>query len=265
MTAHAGGWFAGRPPTDSSFHPGRALADTVPVELLLLFVAVPAAIGLVVWWQYERAQRRRAGLFSVAATLAFQFSGQDPFGLTHLPFWLFTQGDGQGAENVLWGEWKGLPLTLADFWYYEESSDSKGRSNRSYRHFSVAVAEFDWMVPRVCVRPEGVTSRLADHLGFRDLQFESEEFNRCFQVEADEREFAYQLLDQRMVAWLAPLEGFGFETMGRWLLVWSDRLEPDDLMALLAAVKGFRDRIPRMVWNEHGTGLSADREERSAP
>ncbi len=68
-----------------------------------------------------------------------------------------------------------------------------------------------------------------------------------------------------MLAWLEPREGFGFETLGRFLLVWSDRLAPEDLSAHLAAVKGFRDRVPRMVWNEHGTGLAADREERSAP
>jgi hypothetical protein len=107
------------------------------------------------------------------------------------------------------------------------------------------------MVPQVSVRPEGLMSRLADHMGFRDLQFESEGFNRTFQVEADEREFAYQLLDARMITWLEPLEGFGFETLGRFLLVWSDRLAPEELRALLAAAKGFRDRVPRMVWNRY--------------
>ncbi len=235
------------------------------MEALLPFVAAFALAGLAAWWQYKRIQRRWEGLFSFADTHAFQFSREDPFGLTHLPFWLFTQGDGRGCENVLWGEWDRLPIRLADYWYYEESSDSKGRATRSYRRFSVGLVELGWSVPHVSVRPEGVTSRVADHMGFRDLQFESDRFNRVFQVEADEREFAYQLLDQRMIAWLEPLEGFGFETTGRYLLVWSDRLEPDDLTALLAAAKGFRDRVPRLVWNEHGTGLEADREERSAP
>jgi hypothetical protein len=235
------------------------------VEPLLLFVAGVALIGIIAWWQYERAQRRRAGLFSFAATHAFQYSRDDPFDLVHLPFWLFTQGDGRGCENAVWGTWEGIPLKLTDFWYYEESTDSDGTTDRSHRRFSAAIAELNWMVSGVCVRPEGVASRLADHLGLRDLEFESEAFNRSFQVEADDREFAFQLLDARMVTWLEPLEGFGFETMGRYLLVWSDRLEPADLTALLAAVKGFRDRVPRMVWNEHGTGLAADREERSAP
>jgi hypothetical protein len=163
------------------------------------------------------------------------------------------------------GEWEGTPLKVADFWYCDESKDSEGHTSRSYRRFSVAVAELDWVVPQVSVRPEGFASRLADHLGFRDLALESEGFNRSFQGEAIDREFAYKLLYARMITWLEPLDGFGFETLGRFLLVWSERLAPEDLTALLAAVKGFRDRVPRMVWNEHGTGLTADREERSAP
>jgi hypothetical protein len=68
-----------------------------------------------------------------------------------------------------------------------------------------------------------------------------------------------------LIAWLEPLEGFGFETLGRFLLVWSERLAPEDLPALLAGVRGFRDRVPRVVKNMYGTGLAADREERSAP
>jgi hypothetical protein len=152
----------------------------------------------------------------------------------------------------------------ADYWS-SESTDSEGHTSRSYCRFSVAVAELDWMVPRVSVRPEGVASRLADHLGFRDLAFESEGLNRTFQVEADEREFAYQLLDARMIGWLEPLEGFGFETLGRFLLVWSGRLAPADHPALLAGVRGFRDRVPRVVKSMYGTGLAADHGERSAP
>jgi hypothetical protein len=107
---------------------------------------------------------------------------------------------------------------------------------------------------------------VADHLGFRDLGFEIRSLQLLFPGRGPTtRSSLYQLLDARMLTWLEPLEGFGFETMGRYLLVWSNRLEPVDLTALLAAVRGFRDRVPRMVWNEHGTGLAADREERSAP
>ena len=128
----------------------------------------------------------------------------------------------------------------------------------------MATTELGWLVPAVSVRPEGFLSWLADRVGFRDFQFESDLFYERFQVESSDREFAYKLLDARMLQWLEPLEGFGFETLGRHLLVWCDQLDPADWPALLAAVKGFHDHVPRLVWTEYGE-QRAQRTERSAP
>ena len=48
-----------------------------------------------------------------------------------MSFTFFTKGDGRGCENVLWGRWQDLPLAVTDFWYYEESTDSKGSRSRT--------------------------------------------------------------------------------------------------------------------------------------
>ncbi|HJP66142.1 MAG TPA: hypothetical protein VKA30_07555 [Actinomycetota bacterium] len=231
---------------------------------VVLFLMGAAAVGAIGYHQLVRARKRREELFTFAATYAFQFSRDDPFDLVHLPFDLFSLGDGRACENVLWGSWQGLDVRLADYWYFEESHDSDGTTSRSYHRFSVAVTQFPWSVPHVSIKAEGFGSRLAGALGFRDLQFESEAFNRTFRVAASDREFAYQVLDARMIQWLEPLEGFGFETLGRWLLVWTDRLDPGQLTALLAGMEGFREHVPRLVWNEYRPD-ALDHEERSAP
>jgi hypothetical protein len=49
--------------------------------------------------------------------------------------------------------------------------------------------------------------RLVGHLGFQDMEFESEDFNRAFRVKGGDREFAYQFVDARMMKWLLSTGG----------------------------------------------------------
>lgn len=74
-----------------------------------------------------------------------------------------------------------------------------------------------------------------------------------FRVRSEDREFAYRLIDARMMHWLLATEGrFGFEIAGNTLLVHCPPLPPARLIPLLGTAKGFRDHIPKMVWAEYG-------------
>ena len=169
-------------------------------------------------------------------------------------FALFGKGDGRGCENVLTGRWEGLPLREADYWYYDETSDGRGGHSRSYKYFSVVVADLPCALPHVSIERENVMTRMADHLGFHDIEFESEQFNRMFKVKAQDREFAFKLLDARMINWMQSTGGhFGFEVNGPSLLVWSNRRPPTELIPLLGCAKLFCDHIPRLVWTQYGT------------
>jgi hypothetical protein len=232
------------------------------VAFVLILVAVAAAF-VVAWW---RKQERREGLHAFAIQNGLEFSSSDPFGLTQYPFHLFSLGDGRGCENVMWGSWQGLPVRAADYWYFTESTDSKGKRSRSYHRYSAVVAELAVFLPRVRVERESVLSRLADHLGFQDIAFESERFNRMYQVKATHREFAFTLIDARMIRWLESLDTkLGFEVMGSNLLVWSGQRNANRLVPLLGGAVLFHGHIPRMVWTEFGTGPVAGPAEERRP
>jgi hypothetical protein len=224
--------------------------------------AIVIAIG---WYGFARAKARREALFTFAATHGLEYLRDDPFGLIDYPFRLFSMGDGRGCENVMTGQWKGVPVIESDYWYYEESTDSDGHTNRSYSRFSIVLADLGLSVPQMSIQREGLFSRLADRLGFHDIQFESDAFNRRFQVKSSDREFAYKLVDARMMRWL--LDGKSsdaFELAGRRLLVACDPLGPAELSWLFDRALSFREHVPRLVWTEYGTGREAG-EERSAP
>ena len=227
----------------------------------LVFALIMLAAGAGVVFAFVQKQKRRETLAQFALQHKLEYSRADPFGLTGFDFHLFRLGDGRVCENVVWGDWHGLVVKEADYSYYTESTDSNGRTSRSYRHFSVVVVDLPAFFPRVCIQRENLRTRMADALSFRDLEFESEEFNRMFQVTAAHPEFAYKLIDARMIRWLLSTRGiFGFEVSGPGLLVWCGRLRPTELIPLVGSAALFRDHIPRLVWSEYGTGTQTSPE-----
>jgi hypothetical protein len=230
------------------------------ILIFVLFIAVIIAAGYFAW---QAKKKRRLALQAFATQYGMQYAGEDPFGLLAYSFSLFQRGDGRGVENVLWGSWQGVPVKACDYWFYTESTDSKGHTSRSYQHFSAVIVDVALGLPPVTIQREGFFTRLADHVGLRDIDFESEQFNRAFNVKAQDREFAFKLVDARMMQFLLSTEGFAYEVVGPWLLVYCGRRKPTELVPVLGTAKGFYEQIPRLVWNEYG--IQPQDQGRSAP
>jgi hypothetical protein len=220
--------------------------------LVLVGVAVLALVGASL--SAIRRHRRRLGIAAFAEKFEFDYRPHDPFSLLwDYNFPLMEMGDGRGCENVVWGEWKGLPFKAADYWYYEEPSNRKG-SVRHYRHFNALIVDVPLYLPRVTVDREGIASLLAGGIGWRDIQFESGEFNKQFRVRAEDAEFAFKLIDARMMHWMLSTDDtFGFQFYASAILVWSRRLRPTELLPLIGTAKELHDHIPRLVWKEYTT------------
>jgi hypothetical protein len=153
----------------------------------------------------------------------------------------------------LHGTWQGVEVREFDYWYYDETRDSQGRTQRSYRRFSCAVTEVAASFPQLSVARENLLTRIADSIGLDDIDFEVAEFNEAFNVKARDRRFANDFVDQRMIRWLLQQDAaFGFEASGRWLLVYGRRRRPTELVPLLGTLKGFRDQVPRVVYDLYG-------------
>ena len=224
---------------------------------MILGLGVAAIIAVLVI-SYVLKKRRREGMAQFAAKHGFVYTPQAPPGLLAYGFPLFFKGDGRGAENGVVGEWKGVPFKAADYWYYEESTDSKGNRSKSYSRFSVAAIELEAWLPDIDIHRENVLTRLGDKLGMKDIDFESEEFNRAFQVKAKDRKFAFELIDPRMMQWLLSCDRrFGFEVHGKGVLVYSKTLKPEEMLPLIATLKEFRERVPRLVWTNYGTASAS--------
>jgi hypothetical protein len=212
---------------------------------VLMAGGIAVAIVVLSWVSYRR---RQEALQLEAARLGLAYTPEDPFGLLDLPFELFERGDGRGIDGVVYGTWQGMSVHFADYWYYEESSNGKTTSRTTYR-FSCVVTPIDARCPHLTIEPETFLTRLADAIALDDQQFESEAFNRAFNVKGDHG-FGVAFCDPRMMTWLM---GNGddrlYEVHGGRILLATERIDPSGLLAILEQTRDWVARIPRVVYS----------------
>jgi hypothetical protein len=217
------------------------------IGIFVLFGLV--ALGAA-YLAYYLKKKRRQELAAMAFQLGLEFSADDPFGCMSYPFALLGRGDGRGTENVMSGTWQGMPVREFDYWYYEESTDSNGHRSKTYYRFSCAVAEIEASCSHLVVDRENLLTAIADRIGLRDIEFESEDFNRAFNVKSKDRKFANDMLDARMMKWLLDTDSaFRFEACGTWVLCYGKKRRPRELIPLLGTLRQFREHVPRVVYD----------------
>lgn len=224
-------------------------------ETVLIFVIGAVGAAILLYFSWYSKKKRREELALAARQLGLTYAAVDHVGILSYPFALVQKGDGRGAENLLTGSWNGIELVEFDYWYYDESRDSKGNTSRSYHRFSCVMAAVALGGAHLTLGREDVFTRLADSIGLRDIEFETEEFNNAFNVKCADRKFANDVVDQRMMQWLLQAGGdWSYEIVGGDALVYCDRLKPLALVPLLGTLKGFRDQIPRVAYDLYGAG-----------
>lgn len=133
-------------------------------------------VGFFLYMAVLRDRPRRRSIRDEARRLGLSFSSNDPFRTLDLPFSLFRRTAKSYGEltNVLWGGWHGLEVRVFDY--------SHSESEDQVRRYSCAMAAIPGGWPGLMIRPESMVTTAADHLGLPDLAFESELFNRAFEV-----------------------------------------------------------------------------------
>jgi hypothetical protein len=178
-----------------------------PAAILLLILGV-IVIAVVAYLHHLAEKRRREELFALANELGWQFvprrdSSHDD---QYAHFEVFRRGHSRYAYNTLFGalsiEGKHFDAKMGDFVYKVTSGSGKSRSTTTYR-FSYLIVHLPYPgVPGLLIRPEGMFDKLASVLGFDDIDFESAEFSRKFFVGSDNKRFAYDVIDPRMIEFL---------------------------------------------------------------
>ncbi len=214
--------------------------------LALPFVLVPAAIG-VGWWL---SSKRIAAAKAWAAGIGWTWVGSDPSLASRWRGQPFGIGDSRRVSEVMTGPFG--PYRCVLFTYRYTTGSGKERSTHVYTVLALALPTF---LPTLELTPETLGTRIVRAFGAQDLQFESEDFNKRWRVEARDAKFAHDVLHPRTLERLVrgDTKGMSLRIEGTDILCWSVGTPDLDLVATrLGVMRSLVDAVPRFVWLDHG-------------
>ncbi len=225
---------------------GGALIGLVVAGVLLF-------LGLMIWWSWLSAKKRREALSALATERGWTWTARDDRWQTRFEGAPFGHGRSRRCDNVLTGVHDSRPFTAFDYQYTETHTDSDGKSSSTTYRYSVVAVETAAPFPVLQVGPEGFFSRLIDAVTNQDIDFEWEEFNRTFRVTSADRRFANDVLHQQTMEFLMQHPKIAWRFRNQALLVVSTgRHDVAEIDRKLAFCDGVLDRVPGYVWERFG-------------
>jgi hypothetical protein len=223
------------------------------VILGILGVVVFMILGILGTWAASLRAKRAEEMPVVAARAGLGFSEFDVFNTAAVPFALFREGDGRRIQNMMWKDAPGHPRVF-EYGYYRIHKDKNGNEYQSWQWFGCALAQHNGKWPELHITKQRFIDRAAQSLGLPDIELESEEFNRAYLVQCEDRKFATDLLDPQMMEFILGTKGLvNFATKGRFLLVITSQIDTAAAMVgLLGVAEGFVAHVQPLVWDLYG-------------
>lgn len=219
--------------------------------IVLLVVGVLAMVGLVLWLHRQARRKKIAEFTAFAVRRGWRYLERDRGLVKRFNGAPFGRGHDRRAEHVLRGTHRGRRLVAFEYSYKETEGSGDDRRTRTYP-FTVVGLATPAPRPTLELSRESWGRRLLGLVGVRDLELESEEFNRTFRIRTEDDKFAYDILHPRMMAWMLADERarsvpFRFERGD--LVVWTPgRVDVVRVGELLDYACDILDRTPDFVW-----------------
>ncbi len=231
----------------------------VMIATAIGFVAIVVLIirAAIVGSKRERERQSAVARWAKAKRLVLA-PGKDRHFKDRFPqFKCFRQGErDRYAFEVMRGQWNHRKLIAFCYHYETTSRDKDGKTTTTSWYFSGVLLEPLFVLKSLSIGSENFFHRIADALGFDDIDFESAEFSRKFRVKSPDRKWAYDVLHARTMEFLLSQPRFTIEFAEDWTLAYrSGRLNPQEYEQAIGVLEGILDRLPDYVKQQQGLTL----------
>ncbi|MEM6883756.1 MAG: hypothetical protein AAF571_01900 [Verrucomicrobiota bacterium] len=216
----------------------------LPILMFIGFFIL--VIGLGIWgWLAEK--KRREALTILAQSLGLSFSTEKDRTLAkELSFLDKTQaGSNRYCVNIMRGTYQSHEILAFEYHYETHSTDSKGRRKTQHHWLSFVTLRLPRSFPELTIAPEGFFSKIAQAVGYDDIDFESAEFSRKYVVRSKDRKFAYDFLHARAIEFILqhPVQHLEIE-YDRLAIAKTRRFKLENLQPRLEELIALRHLMP---------------------
>jgi hypothetical protein len=136
-------------------------------------------------------------------------------------------------------------VTLFDYHYQVRSG-----KNTHHHYFSFFILHLTESFPELVIDKEGFFSKVAQALGYDDIDFESHEFSRKFRVRSPNKKFAYDVCNAKMIEYLLSNSDLSIEIEGTAMAIsFNSRLSPEYIEPNLNRLIKVRSLMPDYLFS----------------
>lgn len=210
-------------------------------------IIVVVCIIVAIIWGIRAGKKRRTEMGLLAERLGLQFSSERNYGFAKQYAFLdkLRQGENRYAYNIMTGPFQGHEVTAFDYHFETHSTDSKGHRETHHHYFSFFILSLEASFPELTIAKEGFLSKIAQAVGFDDIDFESHEFSRRFEVRSKDKKFAYDFCNAQMIDYLLGQSDINIEVDQHSLALGFNRcLKVEEIEPHLNQLIEIRKRMP---------------------
>jgi hypothetical protein len=196
--------------------------------------------------------KRRQGLFALAQRLNLAFDpGEnreiaDGYGFLKQ----LAQGSNRYATNVISGNYRQNRVLAFDY-HYETYTHDKNGTHTQHHWFSFFILTLPVIFPELTIRRENFFTKIAEVFGYQDINFESAEFSKTFNVRSPDKKFAYDVCNAQMIEYLLANRDLSIEIENQALaLAFNSRLSADQIETDLQRLVEIRCRLPDYLFTK---------------
>ena len=238
---------------DGGFGVAGGVAAFMFLLVPLLMLAIVAFGIYAAIKAYQGAKRRGIAIDAIVAASHLGHLDEDPKRTTYFSSPPFGIGDSRRARDIVWGTLGGRPFETFAYSYETHTTDSQGRQSTTFHAFQITWVPLPGPVQTVRLTSDNALMRGLAHLGAKDLEVESHEFNQQWKVWFADERAAHAIFTPRMIErFLQPdVGGRAFTFEGSALVGISPQVSDlGDLPMVVAALNSIVDLVPAFLWSQ---------------
>jgi len=221
--------------------------ELMPVLLIILVVAIVVAGAI---YSNLQTRKRQEGLIDLSRRFNLAFSALENYGIPDRYEFLkqLAQGSNRYAANVLSGSYQNNEVLAFDY-HYETQTHDKNGTHTQHHWFSFFILTLPAFLPDLTIRRENFFTKVAEVFGYGDINFESAEFSKTFNVRSPDKKFAYDVCNAQMIEYLLANRDLSIELENNVLaLAFTTRLSPEQIETNLRRLVEIRALLPEYLF-----------------